>query len=109
MPLLRVRIALLILFPRQIHPPMLPLIHSIKAAIPGALTHTTDFLLTKMAGFMLAMFIRWLYNYVHTPSLESVPYREEAWPSTHWAFMLIVPLAGVLQLVINMILARFGW
>ena len=67
----------------------------------GILKSTADFLLYKMAGFILALQIRYLYNYYYTPRLGSVKYGQEPWPSTYWAFMAIIPLAGVLQLVIN--------
>ena len=61
-----------------------------------------------MAGFILALQLRRLYNYCYNPSAEHVQYGEEAWPSTHWKFMLLVPLAGTLQLIINELLANFG-
>ena len=62
-----------------------------------------------MSGFILALNLRWLYNYTYTPRFGSSRYGEEPWPSTHWAFMLVVPLAGALQMIINQILSRLGW
>lgn len=75
----------------------------------GFLKYTSNFLLYKISGFILALQIRVLYNHYHNPRGVILRFGEEAWPSTWRHFMLVVPLAGALQFLINMTLAMFGF
>lgn len=68
-----------------------------------------QYLLRNALGFILAFELRVLYNQCYGHQPDSARFGHEPWPATQLGVLLLVPLALVLQTIINLTLSRLSW